>query len=131
MATTRRPEDPDVASTPVAGQTLDLERWPIAADLDREPYRFEFFQAVRLLQLMYPHRQVVGRFSNPQDEVARFGANASVVFPASEIQTLKRPSTGPIAILDGPDQAASIDLREPNHGHTDQKNDKSYGLSHE
>src|SRR5208337_802369 len=37
---------------------------------------------------------------------------------------------GATGILDCPDDAASIDLREPSHGYTDQKNDNSYGLSH-
>jgi len=73
-------------------------RWPIAELLDREPYHFEFFQAVRLLQMMYPQRKVVGRFSNPHEEAARFGAHASVVFPASEIQTLTHPAKGPVSL---------------------------------
>ena len=33
MATTRRPEDPDVASAAGASETVDLERWPIAGTL--------------------------------------------------------------------------------------------------
>ena len=55
-------------------ENFDVVRWPIADTLDREPYRFEFFQAVRLLQRMYPRRGVAGRFNNPGDEVARFGS---------------------------------------------------------
>ena len=42
MATPGRPED------------FDVVRWPISGMLDSEPYRFEFFQAVRLLSRMYP-----------------------------------------------------------------------------
>lgn len=64
------------------------ERFPVAAALLREPYSFDFFQAVRLLALMHPGRQVPGRFTNPQDEVARFGTAPSVAFPASQIQAL-------------------------------------------
>jgi type VI secretion system protein ImpH len=74
---------------------VDLEQWPIVEMLDREPYRFEFFQAVRLLTRMATERQVVGRFSVPSSEVARFGAHSSVAFPASEIQELERPVNGP------------------------------------
>ncbi len=98
MATTRRPQDPDVASAAGASGAVDPERWPIARTLDREPWHFEFFQAVRLLQRMSPQRQVVGRFSNPRDEAVRFGAHASVGFPASEIQALARPAAGPVAL---------------------------------
>jgi type VI secretion system protein ImpH len=90
MATTGRPENPDLA------EETRLSRWPIAAALDREPYRFEFFQAVRLLELMYPERQVVGRFTNPSAEALRFGATASVSFPASEIQSLDRHASPPL-----------------------------------
>ena len=76
-------------------ENFDVTRWPIAEMLDREPYRFEFFQAMSLLQRMYPHRGVPGRFNNPQDEVARFASQTSVAFPASEIQDIDR-SAGPV-----------------------------------
>ncbi len=93
MAPPRRPQDPDVAP-----ETVDEVRWPIVRALDREPWHFEFFQAVRLLQLMSPQRRVVGRFSNPRDEAVRFGAHVSVGFPASEIQALARPAAGPVQL---------------------------------
>lgn len=81
---------------PTSGQEdFDIARWPIAEMLDREPYRFEFFQAVRLLERMYSKRGVPGRFNNPREEVARFGANTSVAFPASQIQELDRSVTPP------------------------------------
>ena len=41
-------------------ENFDVVRWPIADTLDREPYRFEFFQAVRLLQRMYPRARGCG-----------------------------------------------------------------------
>jgi type VI secretion system protein ImpH len=86
MATASRPENSDI----------DTERWPIAKILDSEPYRFEFFQAVRLLELMFADREVVGRFTNPEDEVVRFGATSSIAFPASEIQSLDRKASPPL-----------------------------------
>lgn len=70
-------------------------RWPIADTLSREPYRFDFFQAVRLLARMAPGRQVVGRFSHPATEVVRFGANPPVAFPASQIQSLEDSQDAP------------------------------------
>jgi type VI secretion system protein ImpH len=85
-------------ATPSRTNDTDLERWPIAEMLDREPYRFEFFQAVRLLARMAPGRQVVGRFSNPRDEIARFSVHAKVAFPASEIQSLQRRDDAPAAM---------------------------------
>jgi type VI secretion system protein ImpH len=82
MATSSRPSDPDVA--PSALQ----ER------LRNEPYLFEFFQAVRLLERFLPDRVGVGKFAPPSAEVARFRANSTLVFPASEIQALTWPAQG-------------------------------------
>jgi type VI secretion system protein ImpH len=53
-----------------------------------EPFSFSFFQAVWLLERMRPDGAAVGRFSEPRREVVRFGAYPSLVFPASEIQTI-------------------------------------------
>lgn len=50
-----------------------------------EGYRFNFFQAVRLLEMRESASRPVGRDSVPQNEVARFGALPSVEFPASQI----------------------------------------------
>jgi type VI secretion system protein ImpH len=101
VAAARGAEDTPVTRPlkPAAGEEprapVDLERWPIVELLDAEPYRFDFFQAVRLLARMSPKRQVVGRFSNPSSEVVRFGSYAPVAFPASAIQELERPVSGP------------------------------------
>jgi len=91
VATTSGSKDTAVADT-----SVDLERWPIVETLDRAPYLFGFFQAVRLLMHMRPDREVIGRFTNPADEVVRFGTHAPVAFPASEIQELERPPDGPV-----------------------------------
>lgn len=74
-----------------AGRTENtaLARTEIGELLEREPYLFEFFQAVRLLERLMPDRAPVGRFVNPRSEVARFGANPSPIFPASQIQALQ------------------------------------------
>jgi len=84
MATASGPED------------IDIVRWPISGMLDKEPYRFEFFQAVRLLSRMYPQREVAGRFNNPSEEVVRFAAHPDASFPASEVQSLDRGQTPPL-----------------------------------
>jgi len=63
----------------------------VEAQLRAEPYRFEFFQAIRLLERLLPEREPVGRFTNPGDEVARLGAHPSLSFPASEIQAIDWP----------------------------------------
>jgi type VI secretion system protein ImpH len=69
---------------------------PLAELLAREPYQFEFFQAVRLLERFSPDRKPVGRFVKPSTEVARFGAHPSLNFPASQIQSIQqRPGQPP------------------------------------
>lgn len=57
--------------------------------MQREPWSFGFFQAVRLLQRMYPERAGVGRFVHPSKEVVRFAANSVTAFPASQIQEMR------------------------------------------
>jgi len=59
-----------------------------------EPYRFEFFQAVRLLERLYPDRKPVGHYAAPGQEVVRFRAQASLDFPPSEVHALKPEKDG-------------------------------------
>lgn len=57
--------------------------------LDRlfdEPWTFEFFQAVHLLERLQPDRQRIGGFGDPRQEAVRLTTSTSVAFPASEIQ---------------------------------------------
>jgi type VI secretion system protein ImpH len=71
---------------------------PSLADLlFEEPYKFGFFQAVRLLELIYPERKPVGHQAAPSDEVVRFRSHISLSFPPSEIPELERDKDG-----DGP-----------------------------
>jgi len=79
MATKGRPSDSDLESS--------LLKKLLAA----EPFRFHFFQAVRLLERMAPEREAVGRFVPLANEVVRFSAHQSTSFPASEIQALSFP----------------------------------------
>jgi type VI secretion system protein ImpH len=62
--------------------------------IEEEPYRFHFFQAVRLLQRMDPERKPVGYFVPPSGEVVRFTSRPSLAFPASEIHDLERDEHG-------------------------------------
>jgi type VI secretion system protein ImpH len=62
-----------------------------------EPYRFGFFQAVRLLERLYPERLPVGRarqpdgrVTEPAREVVRFRTPATLNFPPSEVHELGR-----------------------------------------
>src|SRR3954468_19240722 len=56
-----------------------------------ESYRFQFFQAVRLLHLLRPEKAGVGLDEMPGKEALRFVARTTVEFPASEIHELRFP----------------------------------------
>jgi type VI secretion system protein ImpH len=63
--------------------------------LDREPFCFDFFQAVRLLERLMPEREPVGKFVNPKREVVHFGAHPSVSFPPSQLRSITFKEGGP------------------------------------
>jgi type VI secretion system protein ImpH len=74
----------------------DLAVSEVEEKLRREPFSFDFFQAVRLLEKVLPQRTSVGKFAHPATEVARFAAHPSLAFPASQIQGMEWPADGPV-----------------------------------
>jgi type VI secretion system protein ImpH len=79
------------------GTASPVEASPLDEVLFDEGYRFDFFQAVRLLERLYPERQPVGRDANPTDEAVRFRSHLSLNFPPSAIYEIARAEEG-----DGP-----------------------------
>ena len=55
----------------------------------QEPFRFDFFQAVRLLERLDEGRAPVGRDTRPGREAVRFVAHLGLSFPASSIHDLR------------------------------------------
>jgi len=82
-------------ASPSRMESARLAAPELAAQLAAEPASCGFFQAVRLLERLYPERARVGQFGDPADEVASFSANPSIAFPASEIESLELPDDGP------------------------------------
>src|SRR5450759_503451 len=70
----------------------------VAEILLESPWNFEFFQAVRLLALMYPNRRLLSRFRQPPEELVRFHAHLSMAFPPSAIRKIEpsREEDGPL-----------------------------------
>ncbi len=62
-----------------------MPKKPLHQELLEEPYRFEFFQAVRLLEKIYPERMPVGREAKIKPEIVRFRSRVTLNFPASEV----------------------------------------------
>jgi type VI secretion system protein ImpH len=91
-ATSAPPEDAPEAMEGEArkGRVPSDPDFTLVEDLLREkPTTFGFFQAVRLLERIFPDRDAVGRFVDPDDEVARFGVHPSLAFPTGEIHDLE------------------------------------------
>jgi type VI secretion system protein ImpH len=71
----------------------------LAARLFREPFSFDFFQAVRLLERLFEERSPVGQAATPAAEAVHFRTLASLNFPPSAIYDLERaadPAQPPI-----------------------------------
>ncbi|HET9409546.1 MAG TPA: type VI secretion system baseplate subunit TssG [Candidatus Sulfotelmatobacter sp.] len=77
----------------------DLAATVVGEKLCKEPYSFDFFQAVRLLERLMPEQNSVGQFVHPNTEVARFGAHPSLAFPASQIQEMTSPENAPVRMV--------------------------------
>lgn len=94
-----------------AGGTPDP---PLDHDLFEEGYRFDFFQAVRLLRRVYPERAAVGHDGPPGRETVRFRSRPALGFASAAVQEIRhnadadgRPEmtvnfmglTGPVGVL--------------------------------
>jgi type VI secretion system protein ImpH len=81
MAAESGPQGPDVEVEEYYGAEVQ-------AELRTEPWNFQFFQTVRLLERLGTGKPV-GRFENPEDEAVRFSCNPALVFPPSENHSLQ------------------------------------------
>jgi type VI secretion system protein ImpH len=63
--------------------------------LREEPFSIRFFQAVRLVDRLFPERMPVGYFVSPQSEVVRFSSRTSLSFPASEVHSFRENNLQP------------------------------------
>jgi type VI secretion system protein ImpH len=68
---------------------------PVGEWLYEEPYGFDFFQAVRLLELASPDGSVpVGDGAEPAREPVRFRSGVGLDFPASDVAEVRPPKNG-------------------------------------
>jgi len=71
-----------------------VARKPLDKRLFEEPYAFEFFQAVRLLEKIFRERKTVGKDALPNEEVIRFRSRIGLDFPPSEIHEIRETPAG-------------------------------------
>ncbi|HEV2734986.1 MAG TPA: type VI secretion system baseplate subunit TssG [Longimicrobiaceae bacterium] len=64
---------------------------PVADLLFEEGYRFEFHQAVRLLEILRPDAAPLGEGSDAAAEVVRFRSHVGLGFPAADVVQVSRP----------------------------------------
>ncbi|MDM7920745.1 MAG: type VI secretion system baseplate subunit TssG [Pyrinomonadaceae bacterium] len=57
-------------------------------NLFEEPYRFEFFQAARLVELINSEKRRVGGGALPGEEAVRFRSRVTLDFPSSEVHQI-------------------------------------------
>jgi len=94
MASEGGVQTPDLNPAEKPAPEFDPRFADVRAMLAKEPYSVQFFQAVRLLERLYPQRKPVGLFVSPGQEVVLFSSVPSLVFPASEIQSLETNKDG-------------------------------------
>ncbi|MDX1546465.1 MAG: type VI secretion system baseplate subunit TssG, partial [Rhodothermales bacterium] len=62
--------------------------------LFEEGYRFDFFQAVRLIEKMFPEAARLGETAEPHREAVRFTSLADLAFPAADVGGIARAGAG-------------------------------------
>ncbi len=65
---------------------------PLDRTLFKHGYSFNFFQAVKLLEIRYPDRNQVGANSEPAKEPVRFSSRVGLDFPAGDIHEISAPA---------------------------------------
>jgi type VI secretion system protein ImpH len=65
----------------------------VIAAISREPWKFEFFWAVRLLQAQFPHLPRIGCGKLLQQDPLRFGQTPSLAFEATSLHSLEPGET--------------------------------------
>ncbi len=65
---------------------------PLDRTLFKHGYSFDFFQAVKLLEIMYPQRHRVGESSQPEREPLRFSSRVGIEFPPGDIDEITAPT---------------------------------------
>src|SRR5262245_15232780 len=84
-------EPPPDHGPPRAAETYDQP--PLADVLWSEPFRFDFFAALRVLARMAEDRQSPSDDSRTALDLIRFRAHQSLSFPASEIWDIAKPAS--------------------------------------
>jgi type VI secretion system protein ImpH len=85
-----------VDTTP-GNKTLNIEQQRIEQELSEHPYRFDFFQAVRLMETLHPEKPRLGQGIRGVDDPIRLQQNVSLAFQPSTLTAFeyKQPVKAP------------------------------------
>lgn len=67
---------------------------PVTAELQANPFRFDFFRAVRLIENRFRNYPRIGRTLSPHQDAVRFGQNPSMAFAPSTLESLEASGPG-------------------------------------
>ena len=62
---------------------------PVDETLFRDGHRFDFYQAVRLMEILRPKRVPVGEHTDPGAEIVRFKSRVGLDFPATDVDEVR------------------------------------------
>ena len=62
--------------------------------LEREPYKFDFYQVLRQLECLFPDKPRLGESASPADDPIRLGQEPSLAFAPSTVHSLQRQKEG-------------------------------------
>ena len=100
-------------------------------ELEREAYRFGFFEAMRLLDCAFHDQPRTGEAQRPRDEPVRIGQEPSLFFPAGALSSFKRRA-GTWQLLThffglfGPNGAVPLHLTEYTYGRLHRERDETF-----
>lgn len=90
----------------------------VLEDLQQEPYKYDYYQFVRLIECMYPDKQRFGYSAKPSDDAIRMGQLPSMQFAPGAIATFETNANYPASLkvfffgLFGPNGPLPIHLTE-------------------
>ncbi len=71
----------------------------LLAELEEEPYSFDFFQAVRRLDCANPNKPPTGQSTRTADDPVRFGQEASMAFAPATLHAVERNEKSPPRLI--------------------------------
>ncbi|MBC7944050.1 MAG: type VI secretion system baseplate subunit TssG, partial [Burkholderiales bacterium] len=63
-------------------------------ELEQKPYNYDFFQALRRIDCLFPSKPRTGQALKPAEEAVRLGQEPSLAFAPSTLSSFRLPEAG-------------------------------------